>query len=53
MRFVIRTLFIVAIVSICSILNSVSLEVYGVKLGDFILKVAGVVCICTILEGCI
>lgn len=50
MRLVIRVLFIVAILSICSILNAVWFEVYGVKLGDFILKIAGVVCICMILE---
>lgn len=53
MRFVIRVLFIVAILSMCSILNATSLVVFGVKLGDYILKIAGVVCICTILEGCI
>jgi hypothetical protein len=53
MRLVIRALFIVAILSMCSILNATSLVVFGVKLGDYILKIVGVVGICTILEKCV
>ena len=48
-----RVLFIVAIYSICSILNAMSMEVFGLKLGDFILRIAGVVGICMKLEECV
>ena len=46
-------LLIVGALAICSILNAVPWEVFGLKLGDYILKIAGVVGICMKLEECL